>query len=113
MPGPLTSSREAPPSVPASFEAALAILRDGYVDGNFGGRAWGVTVKWSQDRKRTWLFGEELGGTDIVSFNLCRLAGSGTTLKPCEMSSANVIEFVLGFEPSTRERWVSTAMTKK
>lgn len=69
MPGALTSSREAPP-VPASFEAALARLSDGYVDGNFGGRAWGVTVKRSQDRKRTWLYGQELGGTDIVSFNL-------------------------------------------
>lgn len=62
MPGALTSSGEAPP-VPASFEAALARLPDGYVDGNFGGRAWGVTVKRSQDGKRIWLYGQELGGT--------------------------------------------------
>jgi hypothetical protein len=113
MPGALTSCREAPPSVPASFEAALAKLLDGYVDGNFGGRAWGVTVKRSQDLKRTWLYGEELGGTDIVSFNLYRLIGSGPMLKPCEMSSAKVIEFVLGFEPSTRERCGSMTMTGK
>ncbi|UJW77681.1 hypothetical protein [Rhizobium sp. SL42] len=112
MPGALTSSGEAPP-VPASFEAALARLSDGFVDGNFGGRAWGVTVKRSQDRKRTWLYGQELGGTDIVSFNLYRLAGSGLMLKPCEMSSAKVIEFVLGFEPRSRERCVSTAMTEE
>ncbi|AYM09003.1 hypothetical protein [Agrobacterium tumefaciens] len=113
MPGALTSCREAPPSVPASFEAALARLLDGYVDGNFGGRAWGVTVKRSQDLKRTWLYGEELGGTDIVSFNFYRLIGSGPMLKPCEMSSAKVIEFVLGFEPSTRERCGSMTMTEK
>ncbi|NTJ45041.1 hypothetical protein G6L28_20860 [Agrobacterium larrymoorei] len=87
----------------ASFEAALSRLPNGYVDGNFGGRAWGVTVKRSQDGKRIWLYGEELGGTDIVSFNLYRLAGSRPMLKPCEMSSAKVIDFVLGFEPSAQE----------
>jgi hypothetical protein len=67
---------------------------------NFGNRPWGVTVKRSADGKRSWLYGVELGGTDIVSFNLYRLAGPGPMLKPCEMSSAKVIEFVLGFEPS-------------
>ncbi|MGO7393658.1 hypothetical protein GR223_37145 [Rhizobium leguminosarum] len=45
-------------------------------------------------------YGEELSGTDIVSFNPYRLSGPGSMLKPCEMSSAKVIEFVLGFEPS-------------
>ncbi|WP_327206232.1 hypothetical protein [Rhizobium beringeri] len=58
-----------------------------------------MTVKRSEDGKRTWLYGEELSGTDIVSFNLYRLAAPGSILKPCEMSSAKVIEFVLGFEP--------------
>ena len=111
MPGPVISGREARPFGPASFEAALARLPDGYSDGQFGGRAWGVTVKRSQDLKRTWLYGEELGGKDIVSFNLYRSAGSGSILKPCEMSSAKVIEFVLGFEPSTRERCGSMTMT--
>ncbi|RWY66066.1 hypothetical protein EHI46_29270 [Rhizobium leguminosarum] len=100
MPGAVTSSREAPLSVPASFESALAKLPEGYVDGIFGNRSWGVTVKRSEDGKRTWLYGEELGGTDIVSFNLYRLAGRGSALNPCEMSSTKVIEFVLGFEPS-------------
>lgn len=41
------------------------------------------------------------GGTDIVSFNLYRLAGPGPMLKRCEMSSAKVVEFVLGFEPES------------
>ncbi|WP_312857976.1 hypothetical protein [Rhizobium laguerreae] len=54
----------------------------------------------SDDGKPTWLYGEELSGTDIVSFNLYRLAGPRLILKPCELSSAKVIEFVLGFEPS-------------
>ncbi|MBB2701046.1 hypothetical protein CO670_26000 [Rhizobium sp. J15] len=102
MAGALTSSKEAS-AVSASFEAALARLSDGYIHGNFGGRAWGVTVKRSEDGKRTWLYGEELGGTDIISFNFYRLAASGSLLKPCEMSSTKVIEFVLGFEPSTQK----------
>ncbi|MBY5701198.1 hypothetical protein GOL26_09515 [Sinorhizobium medicae] len=101
MPGTMSADGKTPPSVQATFEDALAKLPEGYVEGSFGNRSWGVTVKRSQDAKRTWLYGEELGGTDIVSFNLYHLAGSGPTLKPCEMSSAKVIGFVLGFEPGT------------
>ncbi|WP_046632232.1 hypothetical protein [Neorhizobium galegae] len=100
MPGTMTAGGKRPPSVQATFEDALAKLPEGYIDGYFANRSWGVTVKRSEDGKRTWLYGEELSGTGIVSFNLYRLAGSGPTLKPCEMSSAKVIEFVLGFEPS-------------
>lgn len=57
MPGAVTSGREAPASVPASFESALAKLPDDYVDGHFDQRSWGVTVKRSQDGKRIWLYG--------------------------------------------------------
>ncbi len=99
----MTAGGKTPPPVLATFEDALARLQDGYVDGNFGGLSWGVTVKRSEDGKRTWLYGEELSGTDIVSFNLYRLAGSRSILKPCEMSSAKVIDFVLGFEPNTKK----------
>ncbi|NKK72806.1 hypothetical protein GFM13_20975 [Rhizobium leguminosarum bv. viciae] len=100
MPGAMTVGEKTPPPVQATFEDALAKLQEGYVDGRFGNRSWGVTVKRSEDGKRTWLYGKELGGGDIVSFNLYRLAGPGSILKPCEMSSAKVIEFVLGFEPT-------------
>ncbi|MEY9380612.1 hypothetical protein [Rhizobium leguminosarum] len=103
MPGTMTADGKTPPSVQATFEDALAKLPDGYVDGYFGNRSWGVTVKRSQDGKRIWLYGEELSGTDIVSFNLYRLAGPGSIVKPCEMSSAKVIEFVVGFEPGTEK----------
>ncbi len=99
MPGTVNAGDKTLPSIQATFEDALAKLPDGYVDGHFGNRSWGVTVKRSEDGKRTWLYGEELNGSDIVSFNLYRLAGPGSILKPCEMSSAKVIEFVLGFEP--------------
>ncbi|MGR9298639.1 hypothetical protein ACU8L5_25550 (plasmid) [Rhizobium leguminosarum] len=75
----------------ATFEDALSKLPDGYIDGYFVGRSWGVTVKRSEDGKRTWLYREELRATDIVSFNLYRLAGPRSILKPCEMSTGKVI----------------------
>lgn len=91
---------EAPQVLPAElsgFEHALATLPEGYSEGRFQDRPWGVTVKRSADGKRIWLYGEELGGTDIVSFNLYVLSGASLTLKPCEMSSSKVVDFVLGF----------------
>ncbi|PDT21290.1 hypothetical protein [Rhizobium hidalgonense] len=112
MPGTMTAGGKTPPPILATFEDALAKLPDGYVDGYFGDRPWGVTVKRSEDGKRIWLYGEELSGTDIVSFNLYRLAEPGSILKPCEMSSNKVIEFVLGFEPA-RESGVSKTVAEK
>ncbi|WP_445945055.1 hypothetical protein [Rhizobium sp. CB3060] len=38
---------------------------------------------------------------DIVSFNIYRLSGR-LMLKPCEMSSSKVIDFLLGFRPDGR-----------
>ncbi|NKK45574.1 hypothetical protein GFL28_26720 [Rhizobium leguminosarum bv. viciae] len=58
----------------------------------------------SQDFRKSSL--EELSGTDIVGFNLYRLAGAGSIRKPCEMSS------ILGFDPSP-EKAASTIMAEK
>ncbi|WP_141679509.1 hypothetical protein [Ensifer adhaerens] len=95
------------PSVPepssevlVKFAKALAQLPDGYGQGSFAGRPWGVTVRRSADGRRIWLYGEELGGADVVSFNFYVLSGASTTLKPCEMSSSKVVDFVLGFKPT-------------
>lgn len=94
---PITMTSETDP--PKSFEDALALLTDGYWEGDFAGRTWGATVRRSSDGRRVWLFAEELGGTDIVSFNLYTLAGDIRLLKPCEMSSDKVVDFVLLFRP--------------
>lgn len=93
-----------PPAELSDFEHALAKLSDGYSEGRFQGRPWGVTVKRSADGKRVWLYGEEFGGTDIVSFNLYVLSGASLALKPCEMSSSKVIDFVLGFMPAPMQQ---------
>ncbi len=79
------------------FWHALERFADGYRQGLFEGRRWGVTVNRSAGRKRIWLYAEDLGGSDFVSFNLYRLNGAGPILKPCEMSSDKVVTFVLGF----------------
>lgn len=84
-----------------AFERALDRFADGYSQGVFDDRRWGVTVRRSPDQKRIWLYAEDLAGTDIVSFNLYRLENSGTALKPCEMSSHKVVAFVLGYHWDT------------
>ncbi len=85
--------------LPLAFEHALANLPDGYLEGRFADRSWGLTINRSSDGKRVWLYAHELGGADVISFNLYRLSKAGPVLKPCEMSSVKVIGFVLGFEP--------------
>lgn len=86
-------------SLSAGFGTCLGSLPDGYSQGDFQGQRWGVTVRRGLDGRRLWLYGEELGGKDIVSFNLYSGVGNRPLLKPCEMSSAKVVEFVLGFRP--------------
>ena len=70
--------------------------------GLYDGRHWGVTLTESADRRRVWLYGEELGGTGRVSFNLYRLACGRVVLRPCEMPAATVIAFVRGYHAESR-----------
>lgn len=87
--------------VTAGFERALASLPSGFFKAGFLGQTWGVTIRRSDDGRRVWLYAEELGGTDILSFNLYVTSGMRSTLKPCEMSSSKVVEFVKGVRPET------------
>lgn len=83
----------------AEFDAAFAKLAEGYSEGAYEGRRFGVTARRSGDGRRNSLFARELAGTDIVSFNLYRVASDGALLKPCEMSAEKVSAFVLNFRP--------------
>ena len=83
-----------------AFLARLDHLPEGFGNGLYEGKTWGVTVNRSGGNARVWLYGEELGGPDRVSFNLYRTQGGKTLLKPCEMPDKKVIVFVLGYEPS-------------
>ncbi|BCR26125.1 hypothetical protein KAM429_39680 [Aquipseudomonas alcaligenes] len=84
----------------AEFDAAFAQLPEGYSEGAYEGRRFGVTVRRSGDGRRNSLFARELAGTDIVSFNLYRVTSDRTLLKPCEMSAEKVVAFVLDFRPA-------------
>jgi len=85
------------------FAAQVDRLPAGYSEGVFDGRRWGVTLNASSDRRRRWLWGEELGGTDRVSFNLYALGGDRWALRPCEMPAAKVIDFVACYCPDRPE----------
>ena len=80
------------------FLAALDRLPIGYSEGRYEGHRWGVTLDMAADRRRCWLWGEQLGGAERVSFNLYRLA-DGPVLRPCEMPAETVIAFVLAYRP--------------
>ncbi|MBK74105.1 MAG: hypothetical protein CME85_01265 [Henriciella sp.] len=81
-----------------AFLSALAGLPSGYSRGSYRGGQWGVTVERSSDGRRLKLFGEALGDSDHVSFNLYHVGGR-PRLKPCEMPKDKVISFVLGYKP--------------
>lgn len=83
----------------AAFVATLEALPRGYSEGLYGERRYGVTINRSDDGRRWWLFGRELGGTDIVSLNLYRTASGRIALRPCEMPAEKVIAFVRGYRP--------------
>lgn len=82
-----------------TFLTKLDELPVGYSEGRYRGRRYGTTMSVSADGKRRKLFAEEFGGTDRISFNLYILSGDKVKLKPCEMPSDKVIDFVLGYDP--------------
>jgi hypothetical protein len=86
----------------APFIAKIDTLPTGYSEGGFDGRRYGVTLDMSADRRRRWLWAEELGGCDRISFNLYMLGGGRAALRPCEMPAAKVVDFVLRYQPVAR-----------
>lgn len=74
-----------------------------------------MTVKRSPDGRRCWLYGDELGGTDRVSFNLYPLSDV-PALRACEMTTEKVIAFVLGygsdlsFDGATRDQRIGASV---
>jgi hypothetical protein len=82
-----------------AFLNALETLPRGYSQGQYHERRWGVTLTEATGGRRFKLFAEELGGTDVVSFNLYLTGDGGPQLKPCEMPADKVIDFVVGYQP--------------
>ena len=76
----------------------LRCLPSGYSTGYYNGRRYGVTISVSLGGAKTSLYAEELGGNDIISFNLYKFSAAPPLLKPCEMSPQKVFDFVSGFD---------------
>lgn len=86
-------------STDPAFLAAFDALPIGGYGGTFQGRRYRVTKSQMANGRSQKLEAEELGGPDYISFNLYRLGGGETLLKPCEMPEDKVTTFVLGLIP--------------
>ena len=81
-----------------AFLKAFDALPIGTFKGTAFGRTYIVTRQDYSNGNSQKLVAEELGGPDYISLNLYRLA-TGARLKPCEMPTGKVVDFVLALEP--------------
>jgi len=82
------------------FLKTLESLPSGYFKAHYQGVPYGVTVERLAGGRQVKLYGEALGGSDHVSFNLYLPRSGKVLLKPCEMPAQKVIDFVLGVKVS-------------
>lgn len=83
-------------SADSDFVRAFDAMPVGGYGGTYQGRRYRITKTVMATGRSQKLEAEELGGTDYVSFNLYRLSGGETLLKPCEMPETKVVAFVTG-----------------
>jgi hypothetical protein len=81
--------------VTSPFRTALDLIPEGYSEGQYHGRRYGLQKTSHAGGRSLKLFARDLGGTDFISLNLYHLA-AGDALKPCEMPESKVRDFVLG-----------------
>jgi hypothetical protein len=79
-----------------SLLGIVALWPEGFREGFFNARRWGVTVTREAGGAKLTLYARELGGTDVVSANFYRLS-AGAFARPCEMPMAKVAAFIRGF----------------
>jgi len=65
----------------------------GYSEVMYQNRKYGLTRTDFNDSKSLKVFAQELGGTDFISFNYY-MTSQNDLLKPCEMPSQKVIDFL-------------------
>jgi len=80
-----------------NFHKRLQALPNGANDVIYNDKRYLLRKETLLDGKLIKIYAEELGGNDIVSGNYYPTIKEGT-LKPCEMSDAKVIDFVLRVE---------------
>ena len=68
-------------------------IQEGYSEGMYNNKKYGITKTTFNNGKSIKLYGEELGGNDFVSLNYY-ITKSKELLKPCEMPEQKVIHFL-------------------
>lgn len=83
----------------------VARLPEGWSAVSYRGRRWGVSRTRHAGGRIERLYAEELGGTGVISANLYLPGASEQQgreqLRPCEMSAADVLDFLNGWAPLT------------
>lgn len=78
----------------------LSILQqipDGYSEGWYDGKKYGLSKTVFNQGKSIKLFAEELGGNDFISLNYY-ITSRQELLKPCEIPEKKVIDFLTRLE---------------
>lgn len=70
---------------------------EGYSEGIYEGKKYGLTKTTFNDGKSIKFYGDELGGNNFVSLNYY-ITMHKELLKPCEMSAQKVINFLMDVE---------------
>lgn len=73
--------------------ANILSLPIGFSKAHYQGRTYSVSKVVFNDGMSFKVYAEELGGTDFISFNFYQ-TGSTSTLKPCEIPEAKVVQFL-------------------
>lgn len=68
-------------------------LPDGYSEGLYQERKYGITKSTFNNGKSSKVFAQELGGRNFISLNFYRTSQKDL-LKPCEMPEAKVLDFL-------------------
>ena len=71
----------------------MMILPEGYSEGVYKGRKYGITKNTFNQGHSFKVYAEELGGTNFISLNYFLTRNRGL-LKPCEMPDRKVIDFL-------------------
>ncbi len=78
---------------PGRYREWIDQIPEGYSEGIFRERKYGISKQLFNDGKSQKIFAEELGGNDFISLNYYQTS-TKDLLKPCEMPKAKVIQFL-------------------
>lgn len=73
-------------------------IPEGWTPALYEGRPYGLSRRTRAGERSVSIYAEELGGSDVVSANVYRVA-AGDLLRPCEMPAEKVLAFLRGWSP--------------